>query len=844
MAGFPPRRIAAAAAAALCLAATRPGRAAPAAFSGVVRDASGVPLGGLEISLHGSYEPMSPPCRKALSGADGSFSVAMPGPGECPGDGLFYKVADHYGEQRHGPLNPESHIPPPNWKHLLGYYLDPVGPAEAARELVVADRYPDWNSCRWRLDAAAEGPITVSGRAVDAAGEAIRHATVEFVTDEAAPRRIGHVETAADGSYRAFLPGDACRGNLLRYPGRALARLLPPAGSWFPEPPAPARLSLASAGAALRADFTAAARPAAGRVCGEVELLGRPLPEGFVSLMPAAGTPERRNHTLVPVRDGRFCAPAVAPGDYGLLLSPRTTRPPHEPQLPRIDAVARGAGSGPAAIRVDAGGSFRVLGASGPVRVPLALEYRAAPASGALAPVAGRLRFPRDAAPGTRALLLAQTLDDRADRYSPYRFAWVDHGPGGGDFELAVDSGTLYRFAVKAPGLAVHSLRFAAATPASPTSPRILAVLGPAARIRGRVLLPDGRPFRPFYHGDQAKSSLLVVKLVDFWGDRLDSDGALVDQDGRYELDGVAPGLYHLHLQWVGVGFDWSLPPVATAWARAGFEAEVDFRLQPWSQVAAARGPGDPKPYWGPEHFSERLFRNPSPRERWLVALPAGALAPDGASTLLLPVEAPISFIQDSAGLWQPHLFFNEPDPMNPQLPAGDFAVYSLERVDPFSRPALRVRSVAARSLRAGRVERLAYREEPARASAGAALAGTLRSRRRPGLEELRAAGTFAELHRRLVPRLEVYDGSGALLAAAFVPMGYDEFGEAGRAAARGEGERLAALAELRDREFLLDELPAGEFRVVARAFGYPDRTLRVRLRPGRTARVEIDFDR
>lgn len=602
--------------------------------------------------------------------------------------------------------------------------------------------------------------------------------------------------------------------------------------------------------AAVLALLCAAAAPGAAAegagVCGQVEILGRPMPAGFISLLPQVPSPAPVDKSLHRIGDGKFCIPGVAPGDYFLSVMPALVPSPQDNELLPSPLPISFRGLSQACdecrITVDGAGHAAVSDGQGryaPVRTPLDIVYRAPAKSPSTILLKGRLK----AAAGEPVFFFVRTDQTAPAWTTTDHFAWLE---GGAEFSVPIVPGRMLNLWARSGDLTAVGLRYAKPlNPLGPASPLMEITLGRSGKITGQVTAADGARFRPHLGRDVKARRLFAVRTSTFWEDD-HGDGAFADSEGRYEATHLRPGFYRLWPVTGAAGFEESVGRPRAAWVEAGSNLTIDWTLSPWAMVRIApEGAGRAAPVGGfPPGANTVPLNLGYPRERWIVGVKPGALDETGVSGLLLGDETPISFIQDREGGWVPRRPWDRRRPSaGVRVEPGRYDVYRLEVADRFGRPSLRVSGLESGvAVREGQEAAMTFSAPPYPSGSGA-LRGELKASHGPSLERFRRGLSLAELHALLTPRVQLYDADGRFMGAAFAGITYVELGEIIAAAGGGDERAFDAAVRRRSPEFVIEGLAAGRYDAVLSASGYPAHRMTLDIRSGATTRLAADLD-
>ncbi len=543
--------------------------------------------------------------------------------------------------------------------------------------------------------------------------------------------------------------------------------------------------------------------------CLTVALRGEPLPYGLALLMPV-GVPGRPPRGPLRIREGRFCAPGLAEGQY------------------RVDLLSEFDLTPLACAWKEPGPAGRVLswrGADGWAPKGLSLELAAV--SAAAPALHGTLRFSTttQASAGAGVLLAGACYEPGC--------------PGARcDWTLINSSGPAVRgFSFSAPACGLRSL-WAASSDWAPRlwkmserragagagGPQAEVELVAGARVEGRVLLPDGTPFRP-----RPGSRLQEDGSSMFWIEARDAtrDDSLylhrffADDQGRLLGPALAPGLYSFVPQYAGSGFRWSPAPGTLRWVSAGAPVELEVRLSPGAEIAV-----EP-----PLHPRLAKTAGAATSVTELIGLPEGGFEKEAVSRALGSEGSSFMFLLED-GAWITSGRASGPQGAGAALAApGHYDAAILEMTDIFDRPAVRVLS-AARSVRVGAGERAVLRFEKFLAAGSAEIRGSFNGGKVPPPALLKKASSSGRLYSLLSPRLELRR-DGVLAAVAYGTFPWDIRKIILDAAAADDPAPLEkALAG--PRPFRIDGLPDGNYEARVISFGAPDRERKVRLEGGK----------
>lgn len=796
-----------------------PSHAAPASYiHGVIRDRLGAAVADVSVQIYPTPNPQGFACGSAvISDQQGNYRLEVPETLTCDQRPLGARKTVYLK------LSPRQESSDSD--HLLGLFLEALPRAALSggyrRDFTLPRLPPELGGCSPRLDLGAT--TNISGGVRGPQGLPVSGTRVVFRSSQSS-QPLGWAETDARGRFRALLP-QGCRDHPLSFPATLLLSLEPPPGFYAESPSVEHPLSLESAASSLSAAWGPDGWPlpfwraARGTLCVEVELQGQPFSYGYVSLIPVSGL---QPHSLFRLRDGRACFAGLSPGQYELAITPQTfgVLSP-APVTPRLTATAVFSNREVEGNRIAIDSSGRALfyplrGAARPITDALRLRLTSAsPRDPQL--LSGTVRFPSGARPGEKALLLAQTVDEmRAGRDENYLLEWVDSSSGTRAFQLPIEPGRLSRLSIRGESFGALYTRMSG--PGRGAADSIAVEMTRAGTITGAVLLPDGQAFKPRAGTDPERISLLAIKAVPYWYDVLSADGDYVDELGSYRLSGLAPGLYRLIPFWQGQDFSWSTGIENGVWVKPGMVLTRDITLHEPADVEVLDAPEDPAPYDGIDD-GEIHFWDAHPRERWVVGLPAGVPDPALLSRLLLAQtgEAAFAFLQSTSGRWIAQS--GRGHGPRTRVPPGRYDVYSYESTHRFNKPSLRITgiergvSLAPRSLKRLRFTR--------GADGSARLRGTLKVSRSPALERLMTADSVSAVHSRVIPRIEVRNASGELLAAAFPPLSFEALGGIISALEKLHADDVAEYADTWPYRFEISALPEGRLQVSVIA---PDR--------------------
>lgn len=561
--------------------------------------------------------------------------------------------------------------------------------------------------------------------------------------------------------------------------------------------------------AALLALATAAS---AARLCGRVEVLGRPLPEGFATV---SGPVERG---LARIKAGAFCVDGLPEGDYRVEAAPFSQWKPMRAGFKGLPGSTTSY-----LVRVDASGARLVGGSTLPP-----LVYLPDPPEPGWATLDGTLNYPKGAAPA-RALVMAQTAGEG------YRFAWTS----GRRFRLAVEPGDIGSVVVWAEGWAAtrldppYSVRGGEALKFKTAQALALRVdLARAGRVAARVRLPDGGPFVPYAGLDPARRSIFGFSLVSpFNGQQFE---AYAGEDGVVET--AAPeGPWELQPLWRGPGFRWNPGISSLVWIEAGKTAAAEVALSEAAEARVPDGGVAAAPLW------QTGYTQQSPVIRRLLGAPAGAIDPRRTFAFFLEGQQPVSFNQSMDGKWEPTAGGGG---VWKRAAPGRYDLYLVEvhrwldylssRVLALQRGATIERGGRA-DLKVGAGDLLALGDEELR--------GTLKARRRWTLDDVKRARTLIELDQTLFPVVNIYDEQGRFLGLSMpnvTAKEYDSLGELLLARDWAGVEKVYRSFG----EFRVERLTPGRYRAQVVVFGYEPKEFPVTVEAGKVARLDVDMDR
>ena len=510
----------------------------------------------------------------------------------------------------------------------------------------------------------------------------------------------------------------------------------------------------------------------AAEVCGRVELAGRPLPEGFVSL---AGKSVRGPFR---VRDGAFCAAGVEPGSYRVTVSPLNFPEPLE-----IARKGEAPSAGGARLDVDAAGRA----------APLELEA-ATPASPAGATVSGEIRFPAGAEPNldaSPALVVAYFRTGAPG--GGYAFGWLTGKAEGGAkaFELRAAGGELSRLGLWSRDWAATADSWSFED-AGRTRARAKITAAAGVPVRGTLRFADGRPYRA---PGRAFAAAFVGQSGQ-WG-----RSALADEDGRFETS-VAPGRYEVDVLGRSDERATGRPSFFALVSSAGAtvepvlrDADAGLRVDSAaleghfgtadSDFVVGRPAGSTRELAPCSLEGNEVFMTRSPDDRWVNALPAS---------------------------W-------DADPQTAWVPAGVYDFYAV-RIKESPWPSLRVIASARNvTLKKGKVAAVSL-PGPAYPGGGAILSGRFPPAA-PDAAGVAAARTWFDLCPRAFPSVELYDAEGRL-AAVFAAGTSEGDGRAFKDAVwKADAAGMAALMS-KPRAYKIGGLAPGTYRARARPVGGP----------------------
>jgi hypothetical protein len=632
---------------------------------------------------------------------------------------------------------------------------------------------------------------------------------------------IGWVEADASGRYAATIPeGPGCEAR--RYPATFYAVVEPPAGRYFTEAGRPVAVALESPTAELVVDWKRRTAPARASVCGGVEARGRGLPFGFLSLLPSEGGTDK---SLVRVKDGKFCAAGVAPGDYAVNVIPPLIPSPQANELLPEPLIS---------------GSLSV-GERSPG--PLDLVYRGPEPTSRPVELKGRLK----AAPPGPVFIFVRTDQGAPTWRTTDHLFWLEGEGEDRPFAVPLAPGRMLNLWAASGDMTIVGLRYTKPLdPMASAGSELEITLGPSARVSGDVFAAGGARFRPRLSRDARARRLFAVRYSTFWEDD-HGDGAFADSEGHYEAARLRPGFYRLWPVTGAAGFEESVGAPRAVWAAAGQASRLDWTLSAWA-IAAVSPDGEFPAALGdsaPPRANTVPLNYTRPLERWIVGVKPGRLDETAVSGLLLNDEAPINFLQDSRGGWLPRRAWDRRRPSSGvRVAPGRYDVYLLEVADRYHNPSLRVLALEKGvPIRAGEAAALKF-PAPRYPRGTGTLRGELKTSRPPTPAGFRRASSLAELHALLTPRVQLYDARGRFAAAAFVGVSYVDMGEAIEAAGKDDAAALEKAAKHWSHGFIVEGLAAGRYTAELSAAGYKTRRTTVEIEPDATTVLDADLDR
>lgn len=614
--------------------------------------------------------------------------------------------------------------------------------------------------------------------------------------------------------------------------------------------------------------------PALGRACGKVRLGPRELPYGFVSLSgdtrswagsdPFGGGVPRPGPTvqsLVRLTKDGFCLEGVAPGNYRLQVVPPAVWPV-DSRIDRLFLPLAYQGLSGAVedyrLSFDERGRARLYDAGGkPIRengLPDLIVARDEASANKL--LEGSVRPPpaaespsADGAP----LLFAQVfgLDEPGPiKFSnTYHFAWLEGVREGGPstaFSLPVAAGRLHALRIYSDRLALDSVRLPVHRNIASSWGKVDLRLTPASWVKGSVLLPDGKPFRPDLGGEGRRKNLVSVRAARYWDNYYTADGDYADVDGRFSLPPLRPGFYRLEVKGDGEGFDWSADPARWFWLEAGQTSTNELVLEERAEVCvdldSEKAGLNPYPDVRPEDLV--LFWMSWPRERWIVGVRPGGREEETLSGLLLSDWAPFSFLQDSRGRWIPRSRSGPGSELTSRTAPGLYDIYLIERTDKFSRPAFRVLAVE-KGFRVvkGEVAKIRFAGPSFARPPETEVRGRLHYRPKVDAARLRGALSLSALHAMVVPRIDFHGVPGEYVGSAFLSLSSEQLGILIEGVEKDNPTQVAEFVDRWPYEFSMKGLRPGRYRAEIAAYGYPKKTVEIQVEEGKAAHLDVDLD-
>jgi hypothetical protein len=213
-----------------------------------------------------------------------------------------------------------------------------------------------------------------------------------------------------------------------------------------------------------------------------------------------------------------------------------------------------------------------------------------------------------------------------------------------------------------------------------------------------------------------------------------------------------------------------------------------------------------------------------------LYGLTPGPLDESRVSSFLFDSAAPFSFRKGASGAWRPdNVTATGAAPASIRVPAGRYDAYLVRTGPVFEAPSVRVLRSASVTVREGGAATVSFDGSAARPEGAAALEGRLPPPRAT-LGELRRAGTLAELHALLAPRVDLEDAQGRWAAAAFAAFSLDDLRRLERALDSGAEGSVSGVLGAAPRPFRIPGLAPGRYRATARGRGYSAWTADVAL--------------
>ncbi len=599
---------------------------------------------------------------------------------------------------------------------------------------------------------------------------------------------------------------------------------------------------------------TASARSA--DFCGHVQVLGRDLPAGYVTLtsdrrswhgedelggdIPHPGTAQR---TLSPLTNGRFCLRDISAGNYRVAISPLS-----------CDSVMpisfRGLNGDAASYRlsVAASGRASVYDAAGRrgSEGPLELQYMDSDPSADWTTLKGTLNYPKavNDSPGVMHLVEIRSRDEKAAEILFHRFLWVRPRAGAAQaFELRVPPGRLLDIIVWAKDVVVaatdpliharhmdHTLVFGPAQDV-PISIDLEPIAG---HVKGRATTQDGRPLKPNL-GQGGKQEWFQLKFSRMGGGH--EFHFTLDEDGRYDAP-LPAGLWYWKLYRImDSGFVGGVLYGNLRVSRAEPEIPLNFSF---SDIAYFRLKKDAVALEPMQDPASELYPQIS---RSFSGMKCGSRAPSDYFRLFAEEEVPLHLAQGRNGFWKGQAYLDDSESDNwYAAPAGCYDLFLFD-LDTSADGYLVIRASATSvELRPGARNDISLSNADYRAPGRAELRGTIRSSAKWGPSELKDADFVAQLYmRKLYPFVNLYDQEGRL-AAMGIPLASEAVLK--KAVEEGDWEGFRALFRSTTFEYRIAGLPPGRYRVEIVDYGYAPRDMEVELREGPPARFDIDMDR
>jgi len=538
---------------------------------------------------------------------------------------------------------------------------------------------------------------------------------------------------------------------------------------------------------------------------------------------------------FVRIRDGKFCFEKVTAGIYRLALG--STMRPNVPDWPlRAGFVAWDGTLENYRLRIGPKGEVAVLdGAGREVTKKAVLDLRVKPSEPGPQTVrlsaALHLPDPRDRDP---VYFLVRTWDPATGILSSF-FHWAEVSGGAATFELHVRPGDLQEFTIWSGRWGVAALRPGLGNLAwleSGAGYDLDVRMAPKAKVWGRVLLPDARPFWPRLADRAVETRLFGIEVFN----DLDDLGrlALADADGVFEISDIVPGIYVLTPGGWGEGFDFAVGPPRMTLVPAGREQQVDFTLTEWGGLRV-----DTSPLRLPAPA-------PAPVAGWeflVVGFPAGKIQ----RGLSLPelVTAPLQMQFGRQGGWQAMGATLAPGTVpTARLEPGTYDLFLIRHRDDgvVNRAVSVVATLRRIQVRPRQVDTAVF--QGAGDMGGAAvLTCSLEGKRLLAAQALSRARTAEEIYTLVMPHLDVVDRSGRLAASVYASLAEADRRAAYDAMARSDFQGLERLLGGRRWEFRMEGLKAGRYVVRVPPGAYPEREREVELREGKTTALDIDLD-